>query len=263
MKASLPLVALLLNATIASAEPELKGTAAELTQYLTAVPQLVALTGESEMKVPADRAVVSLMVVTENKSLQEASRLNQEARARMLRLLVERGVPSERVQPSKFSSTPKYGLFGEKAKSYRVENVVKIKAQDEKEFQLIAGLVDGSPEVRYEGVEFEHSNKDELRQNALAQAIAKAGEKKRLYEEKLGVKLTVKGFAEGGVTAAPVGVRPRYAGLVAGSAMYEKRLTPLPSNAVDGAAGTEEGPTSFGELVFVARVTVDYALETK
>ena len=89
MKASLPFIALLLNATIASAEPELKGTAVELTQYLTAVPQLVALTGESEMKVPADRAVVSLMVVTENKSLQEASRLNQEARARMLRLLVE------------------------------------------------------------------------------------------------------------------------------------------------------------------------------
>lgn len=263
MKTALALVAVLVTTSIASAEPELKGSAAELTQYLANMPHLVALTGEAELKVPADRAVISLKVVTENKLLQEASRLNQEMRAKMLKALTDRGVPAERVQPSKFSSTPKYGIFGDKAKSYRVENVVKIKAQDEKEFQAITGLVDGWPEVRYEGVEFEHSDKDSLKKNALTQAIEKAAEKKRMYEEKLGVTLSVKGFSEGGVAAVPLQLRNRYQNLPTASATYGKRTETLISGvgAVEGDA--EEAPTSFGELAFIGRVTVEYAVEAK
>ena len=135
MKNLLISLGLFLGTVVAVAQPELKGTATELAQYLNGVPRIVALRGEAELKQPADRAQVLLRVVTESKSLQEASRLNQEARARMLRTLAERGVPAERVQAAKFSSTPKYGVFSEKAKSYRVDNLVKISATDEKEFQ--------------------------------------------------------------------------------------------------------------------------------
>src|SRR6266446_10379175 len=58
------------------AEPEVKGSPAELTAYLAGVPKLVSISGEAELKLPADRALISLKVVTENKSLQEASRAN-------------------------------------------------------------------------------------------------------------------------------------------------------------------------------------------
>lgn len=41
------------------AEPELKGSPAELTAYLATLPKTVSITGESELKAAADRAIVS------------------------------------------------------------------------------------------------------------------------------------------------------------------------------------------------------------
>ncbi len=175
---SIVLVSLGLAAVQVRAEPELKGPPSELTAYLAGVPKIVSIAGESELKVAADRALISLKVVTENKSLQEAAHANQELRGKILRALAERGIPGDRVKSSRFSSTPKYGMFKEKAKSYRVENVVRITAQDEKEFQAVANLVDSFSEVRYESIEFEHSDKDRLKANALAQAVDKAGGKR-------------------------------------------------------------------------------------
>lgn len=243
------------------AEPEVKGTPAELSTYLPGVPRTANITGESELKIPADRALISLKVVTENKSLQEALRANQDIRSRMLRTLGEQGVPADRIKPSRFSSTPKYGMFGEKAKSYRVENVVRITAGDEKEFRAVAGLVDGIAEVRYDSIEFEHSNKDELKAKALAQAIDKATDKKRIYEEKLGVKLTPKGFTEGVVVAAPESGRAYYGK----SPSYASRSGDVASspNAPAEATTDIEAQTSFGELIYRGRVSVEYAVENK
>jgi uncharacterized protein YggE len=163
------------------------------------------------------------------------------------------------VQASKFSSTPKYGLFGDKAKSYRVENFVKITAQDEKEFQAVAGLVDAWPELQYDSVEFEHSDKDSLKATALSQALDKATAKKRIYEEKLGVKLTTKGFDEGRVTSVtPVAGRGRYAVSEGHSSAVGITKIPRADELSD-----EELPSSFSELVFKAQVSVEYAVETK
>ena len=76
------------------AEPELKGTGAELAQYLTAVPKTVSVVGEAELKIPADRAIISLKVSTENKSLHEALRANQEVRAKLLSFLQKEQIPA-------------------------------------------------------------------------------------------------------------------------------------------------------------------------
>jgi len=255
------LAALLVAGTIVHAEPEIKGTATELSQYLNTVPRTVRLTGEAEVKVPADRVLISVRVVTENKSLQEASRANQELRAKMQRSLAEKGIPAERIHASKFSSTPKYGMFGERAKSYRVENVVKITAQDEKEFQAVAGLVDATPEFRYDSVEFEHSDKEGLKKKAIAQVLDKVTEKKRIYEEKLGVKLTPKGFSEGEVV--PVSPLERQKAYQLANS-YSKVAPARSSLSEDIAGGDGEAfPTSFDELVYRAVVSVEYAVESR
>jgi hypothetical protein len=115
----------LLLAIKAHGEPEIKGTAPELAQFLNGVPKTVAVTGEAEVRVPANRAVLSLKVVTENRSLQEALRANAELRGKLTEYLKKLGIPADRIQASKFSSTPKFGMFGEKAKSYRVENEMR------------------------------------------------------------------------------------------------------------------------------------------
>ncbi len=154
-----------------SAEPELKGSPTELATYLAGLPKTVSVAGESELKLSADRALISLRVSTEHKSLQDALRANQEIRSKIFNSLRDRDVPGDRIQASKFSSTPKYGMFSEKAKSYRVENIVKVIVRDEKEFQAVAHLVDAFAEVQYLGIEFDHSEKEGLKNKALAQAL--------------------------------------------------------------------------------------------
>src|SRR5262249_53240699 len=114
------------------AEPEIKGTATELAQFIGSVPKTALLTGESEVRIPANRAILTLRVTTENRSLQEALRLNADFRARIAQQLKGQGITADRIQASKFSSTPKFGMFGDKAKSYRVENLMRIAVNDEK-----------------------------------------------------------------------------------------------------------------------------------
>jgi uncharacterized protein YggE len=241
------------------AEPELKGSSAELATYLASVPKTVSIVGESEVKVTADRALIALKVVTENKSLQEANRANQEIRAKIIKTLGEHGIPADRVKPSKFSSTPKYGVFKEKAKSYLIENIVRITAQDEKEFQAVSSLVDTMSEVRYDSVEFESADKEGLKNRALAEAIDKAGQKKKLYEEKLGVKLSPKQFNEAVTVPTPLPLSRGYYGKASNS--YSSGVAALKS--VEFADAEAEMPNSFEELIYRARITVEYALETK
>ncbi|HET7625714.1 MAG TPA: SIMPL domain-containing protein, partial [Verrucomicrobiae bacterium] len=154
----------------AFAEPEIRGTAVELTHFLNGISKTTSVAGEAEVRVPAHRAILSLGIVTENKSLQDALRQNAEMRNKVADFLRKQGIPSDRIQASKFSSTPKFGLFGDKAKSYRVENVMRVAVQDEKEFQAAAGAVDSWQEVRFGGVEFEYADKEALRQKAISDA---------------------------------------------------------------------------------------------
>jgi len=241
------------------AEPEIKGTAEELIKYLRDAPRFVFLSGESEIKVASDLVQLSIAVVTENRSLQEASRQNQAVRGNLINSLQSRGISSDRIQAAKFSSTPKYGIFGEKAKSYRVENVVKITVQDEKEFQVVAQLVDANAEVRYGGIEFNHSDKDGLKQRALREALERAAEKKRVYEEELNVKLTVRGFVEQRVQD------PSLMPMRAMRSSADEKMTfgSLSDSARAPNFAASEWPTSFAELVYRAYVTVEYTVEPR
>lgn len=255
----LALIALFTLQTGLRAEPEIKGTPTEVSAFLGNIPGTVWLSGDGEIKVPADQAIVSLVVVTENKSMQEASRANRELRTKIIQNLTQHGLPAERAQAARFSSSPKYGIFGEKAKSYRLENVIKVKVADEKEFQTVVGLVDTFQEVRYEGVDFDHTDKVNLKRKALEQAMDKANESKRLYEDKLGVKLTPKSFIEGAVT--PEQRPPQRAAYVRSSDSYATPSYASPTAGIP--ADTSEAPSAFGEQVFKASVKIEYALNPK
>jgi uncharacterized protein len=236
------------------AEPEIKGTAPELAQFISSVPKTVAVTGEAEVRVPANRAVLSLKVITENRSLQEALRVNAEARGKLTEYLKQQGISADRIQASKFSSTPKFGIFGEKAKSYRVENEMRISVQDEKEFQKAAGVVDTWAEVQYNGVEFEYSDKEAQKQNAIAKACDNAGERKKIYEDKFGLKLTPARFQEGTV-AQMNDNSENVRGRKYGSSWSSASLSASPA--------TGESVSSFGDLVYTAKVTVEYTVQPK
>jgi len=244
------------------AEPELRGTASDLSQYLAGVPRTVVVIGEAEVKVPADYATVSLKVSTDSKSLQEALRANHEVRNRLINYLKKQEIPADRVAASKFSSTPKFGLFGEKAKSYRVDNVVKVKVLDEKELQATSSAVDSWPEVQFVGVDFEHTDKEAQKRKAIELACENATERKKVYEEKLGLKLTPKSFSGGMVSQnEPVMIN---GGSYRGDAYSSsKGIAPSGPAHMAELAQVEEGISSFGELVYAVTINVEYEVAGK
>jgi len=247
-------------ATAAMAETELKGSASELANYLATVPKLVTVVGEAEVKIQADRAIINLGVTTENKSLQEALRLNQDVRNRIVKRLKDADIGPDRLQASKFSSTPKHSIFSDKARSYRVENTLKVTVLDEKEFQAVANVVDNLSEVRYLGIDFEHSDKEGLKTKVLNQALSNAAAKKKVYEEQLGVKLVPRRFTEGTI---PQGYGLPGRRTEPQTATFTGIMTDPSFKVAVRALEQEGGEPSFGALVFTAQVAVEYALESK
>ena len=261
---------ILLNVSLAilacsgvAAEPELRGTASELTQYLNSLPKTVTITGEAEVKVPADKAIVSLKVTTESKALEGALRSNQEVRGKLLSQLKKQGIASERVQASRFSSTPRFGWFGEKAKSYRVDNLVKITVQDEKEFQTTASVVDSFPEVQYVGAEFEIEGKEALKAKVLAQACDSANDRKKPYEEKFDLRLVPARFSGGVVTQKAPGNVGNYPGAYGAGYSSVAKEPGGDALIVAGLRPAEESVSSFGELVYAATVNVEFNVQSK
>ena len=247
--------------SVHAAEPEIKGTPTELAAYLSSLPGSVQIVGEGEIKTPADRAIVSLRIESENKSLAEAIKVNQSVRAKLATFLKEQGIGAERIQPAPFSSTQKQAIFSDKVKSHKVSTLLKVTTHNEQEFQSATRSVDQFSDVAYVRAEFEHSDKDALKGRATAKACDDAERQKRIYEEKLGVKLVTRNIQDEKQFAAPM-MRRGYA--VADGVLTSGLKTPAYARAAGpGQVEASEEETPFGELVFSARVLVEYSVERK
>ncbi len=244
-------------ATALYAEPEIKGTPTELTAYLAGLPKVVSIAGESELKIQADRAYVDVKVSTEGRSLQESLSKNAALRQTVADALKKSGIPEQNISGSKFSSRPQYGMFSDKAKSYKIDNTVRVLVADEQQFRTVASAIDAHTDVSYDGVEFEDSKEVDSRKKALAQACEAATQKKQLYEDKLGVKLTAQTFAEGDVAIA----RPMQ---MSDGKLYD--AVSAPAAKTRGSVYEPEALTSltqFGEIKYTAYVTVQYIVGAK
>jgi uncharacterized protein len=247
------------------AQPELKGTPTELTEFLPKVPKTVFVGGEAEVKAQADRALIRLKVTTTGKGLEQALQANQQARSKLVEFLNGREIPAGQIQASKFSSTPKYGMFSEKAKSYRVDHLLKVTVQNEEQFQAVAKAVDTIPAVEYLGVDLEHSNEDSLKAQAIGRACDKANERKKVFEERLGLKLTAKGFSDPSAASTSTTEVKRAVGFSTGTAPAFSGIVSDPSFYVvtRALAQRQEGESGFGELTFQAQVRVEYSAELR
>jgi hypothetical protein len=212
------------------------------------------VSGDAEVKSPADQAIVTLRLLSESKLLQEALKANQSLRSKLVNTLKERGIAADRIDAGKFSSTPRHRIFSEKVKSYKVENLVKVTVLEERELQETARMLDELNGVEYAGMEFEHSKKQELKRKALAQALESASARRKVYEEQLGIGLTPIKFSEN-VTATPTRLQRAYGDF------------DLPSyggkSALEGRAAVTAEPEAlagFGEMVFSAQVLVSYSV---
>jgi uncharacterized protein len=254
------LIALLLTLSVINlhAEPQISGTPSEINKYLQPEPAIVTLTGEGQIYVQADQAIIRILVTTENKTLSEAIQRNETLRNNLTKTLVSKGVPTDRIVSSKFSSTPEQSNWSDKIKNYKVEHQVKVTIENGQQFSAIAALVDQSQEMRLQSVQPEVSDKDEQSAKALAEAFKQVEKRKAVYEQYLGQKLSPKTANETFVQSRPESTQVM-ARVIGNSGSYPKAATPIP-----GIAAAEFNPTGFfGEISYRVVVSVDYYVGSK
>jgi uncharacterized protein YggE len=244
----------------ALAEPELRGTPAELAGVLTNVPKTVRITGEGQVKLQADRAILTVKVTTTARELGKALKANEQVRTKFTDSLTAQGLPAGAVQAAKFSSTEKYAVFSDKVRSHTVQNLLKVTVHNEKEFQLVAEATDALPEAQYLGVEFERSDKEEAQARAVAKACDHADLERKVFEDKLGLKLRPVRVSDPAADAALLRNAPQFAAGTAPS--FNGVLTDPAFRVVTRAL--EQRPadeTGFGEITFKAVVIVEYRVD--
>lgn len=253
MKRLTILTTILAIAGVVHAETELKGSPEELRQFLHPVEHTVTLTGTHEDTAYSDKAVISLVITTEADRLSDSMASNSRLRTTIARSMIDAGVSPDEINTSKFSSSPQFGWFGSKPKSFEVINRMSVGITDEAHLQLIARLTDDNDEIVMAGMEFEHTAKEEFQDDVRKAALDKALAQRTVYEQQLGIKLTPINVQENVVV--PYKARA-YLEEASVSAVRQR-------SSADSAilANTPPPPQTFDEVEYQATVYVTFKVE--
>ncbi len=246
-------IIILFVAGIAHAETELKGSPEELRQFLHPVEHTVTLTGTHEDTAYSDKAILSLVITTKAARLSDSMASNTRLRTTIAQSMLDAGVSPEEINTSKFSSSPQFGWFGSKPKSFEVVNRMSVGITDEAHLQLIARLTDDNEEIIMEGMEFEHTAKEEFQDSVRKAALDKALAQRSVYEQQLGIKLTPINVQES--LMMPGKARPYAMEEVAVSAVARQR------GMADSGSFATAPPQTFDEVSYQATVYVTFKVD--
>lgn len=257
MQRYLLIVSSLLFSSNIMATPELKGAPEELRQFLHPQEKTMSVSASAEKTAYTDLAIVSVVVKTEEKLLSNAIAKNSELRERLTMSLVAQGLDKTKIKSSEFSSSPQYGWFGDKPKSYSVVNRMAIRIEDGKSLEAISKLADQYQEVDIGSTMFKHSKEDELSLAVKQHAMEKILKQKAFYEQTLSVDLIAVNVYEN--WAKQDGT--------AGAENIERIV--VTGNRVRSDSFRESyqskapAPQSFDEIVYSAKLTVEFEVQRK
>ncbi len=257
MTQTLVLSLLVCFSSLAFSAPELKGSPEELRQFLHPRDRVVTIYGDAKETAYSDKAVVSLVIDTEDRMLSESIAKNANLREEITRNLVAEGLDRESIKSSKFSTSPQYGWFGKKPNSYRVINRMSVAILDEAHLQMIAAIADGSEEVSLSDTAFEHTGKDEFEERVKRDALANVMRQKAFYESSLGIKLVAIGFRNDNVRNKAT----RGASLVEEIVVTSSKIARYDEVSENLSAYAESEETSFDEIQYQAGIFVDFKID--
>ena len=245
----------------AFAQPELKGSPNELRHFLHPNEKIVTLSAEAEEKAYSDRAIISLVITSEDKQLSTSIANNSAIRESISQQLVSSGLNPDYIKSSKFSTSPQYGWFGKKPDSYKVVNRMAVTITDESQLKTIATVTDSKEEVELSDITFEHSQKDAFKSRVKQLALEKVMKQKAIYESSLGVKLTPVSFRDNRLwVKGTQGAQMLEEVVVTAS----KRNRSYKDSAADFAQSVAPSSveSSFDEIVYTAEIFVDFSAVT-
>ncbi|MGI9205288.1 MAG: SIMPL domain-containing protein [Woeseiaceae bacterium] len=252
MKRLILLTTILAVAGVVHAETELKGSPEELRQFLHPVEHTVTLTGTHEETAYSDKAIVSLVITTEADRLSDSMESNTRLRTSIAQSTIDAGVSPDEINTSKFSSSPQFGWFGGRPKSFEVVNRMSVGITDEAHLQLIARLTDDNDEIVMAGMEFEHTAKEEFQANVRKAALDKALAQRTAYEQQLGIKLTPINVQENVIMPNKA---PNYIEEISVSAVRQRGAA---NSAIPASAPP---PQTFDEVSYQATVYVTFEVQ--
>tara|TARA_B100000768_G_C11160035_1_gene324119 strand:- start:55 stop:843 length:789 start_codon:yes stop_codon:yes gene_type:complete len=258
MKKIIIIMLLAITSSGVAAKPELKGNPEDLRQFLYPNDKIVSIYAEAEEKAYSDKAIISLVITTDDKKLSASLSKNSKLRESITKQLVDSGIDQDNIKSSKFSTSPQYGWFGKKPKSYKVVNRMAVSITDESQLQEIAAVADSNDEVELSDTAFEHTKKDELEDMVKEQALAKVMKQKEFYEKSLGIKLVPVGFRK-----ANIGHRATRGAMILEEVVVtaRKRSSSLQDIPMSISAFDSSAESSFDEVKYEAGIYVDFKIE--
>lgn len=191
------LAAALAVPTFAQPTPQPDGGTSERT---------VTVTGSATIRSAPDEAVVTLGVRTQAQTAEGAMQQNANRMAAIMRVLLDQGLRQGDIATAWINLYPNYDSSGLTIVGYTAENQVAATVRD---MGRIGRIIDGSVEAGANvlgGIAFQLSDKNEGRDEALAEAVADARRKAEILAEASGASLgSVVTISEsGGVTPPPI-----------------------------------------------------------
>ena len=206
------------------------------------MPRLITVTGEAEVQVAPNQAILTLGVETWNNSLGIAKKENDERVKVILDLAKKYGVTPGHVRVDHFNIEPRYhdGERREDFIGYRVRKTLVLTVQHLSKFDDLLNSVLGVGANYVYGVQFRTTKLREYRDQARALALKAAKEKAKKMAKELGQKV-----------GKPYTIVEE---------QYEKGMAP---NVIQGTGGNSEGAdksVAIGQISVNARVRVSFEL---
>ena len=248
----------ILAAQSVCAAPEIKGSPGELKSFLYPEKNVVRITGYAEREAFSDKAIVNLIIKSEDKLMSEAMSINSGLRDAISKELVASGVSSSSINNSKFLQSPQYGWFGKAPSSYEVVNRLSVEILEEQHLKKLAQIADRYPEVTMGKFSFKHTKKDELTQRVKDDALKKIESQKTQYELALGLKLKAVGIQS----------LDEDHGATEGAEMIEEVVVYGIRASSDRKLGSYSQPQAprndtFEEVKYSANIVVEYVVATE
>jgi uncharacterized protein YggE len=157
-----------------------------------APPPAISVTGEANVSVPPDLALVDAGVTSEAKTAREASDANNAAMGKVLSALKAAGIDEKDLQTSRLSLQPQSApnRTGPPAiTGYRASNRVTIRVRDVSKVAAVIDTLVGAGANEIGGIHFMVSQASKLLDEARDKAVADARRKAEIYARAAGVTL--------------------------------------------------------------------------
>jgi hypothetical protein len=204
----------------------------------------IQVTGQAQIRVPADQVRISFTVETEGASAGEATTQNARKMEAVIAAVRGMGIPALHVETFGYNLRPEYEISREGTgtrtiSGYRVQNNIRVTLPD---VDATGSVLDRAVEAganRVANLQFEASDTRSARLEALREAVASAREQAETIASAMGVQLGIALEIQGGASAP----NPRSPGGI----MFRAEAAPAT-------------PVEAGDQLVTATVTVKYRI---